>query len=604
MFFPYLQQKSNCDVILRCHDGSVPCHRLLLASLSPMLRSVLSGDTWDETITIMMPDISVQELDTFLRNLCEGTKEVSSTNMELLSLLGLVVSPNSQQKVEKKVTLTYRTTSSETNFKMNTDEDDPPLKMKSILKTRKLEKKTIKKTKSASEPEFCVKQESEDAIKEDPQDEADTEEPFETEDLDQDTDQDHNAIAMSLVETEIKEENQEEAEVPSNESLPHIKSDIVNRMLDQLDEEALKKEMKPKKRKRAKKMDLADEENIEKDPIWDHFTNIDCAKLNRKGSVKCNYCGKTLNFPSAAKHVWSIHQIMVDRPSRIKKSDAQSPDKKTSWIWKHLSIDPDNPFRCICQLCDKNLSRQSTEKHLRQKHGLGDQILCSICGKSFHSKYDRGKHELMHTKNYRFFCTQCGKGFYENQKLSEHMLRKHDESGEKSHQCCECGKAFKVKRDLSVHMVKYHSKNPPKPKRPKSPPGVPIYTEEEVAKKPHKCCICEKRFSKESYYNVHMKIHTGETKIECEECGKCFADKYYLKVHINVVHSDENIKPYSCSVCSKSFKQLRVLNEHMAVHSEERPYSCQKCNSSFKFKAALRTHIAKCYKNMLQHEVS
>lgn len=184
------------------------------------------------------------------------------------------------------------------------------------------------------------------------------------------------------------------------------------------------------------------------------------------------------------------------------------------------------------------------------------------------------------------------------------MLRKHDESGEKSHQCCECGKAFKVKRDLSVHMVKYHSKNPPKPKRPKSPPGVPIYTEEEVAKKPHKCCICEKRFSKESYFNVHMKIHTGEAKIECEECGKCFADKYYLKVHINVVHSDENIKPYSCSVCSKSFKQLRVLNEHMAVHSEERPYSCQKCNSSFKFKAALRTHIAKCYKNMLQHEVS
>ena len=46
------------DVTMQCGDGSVPCHRLVLASLSPMLSSILSSDTWDEAITIMMPDVT------------------------------------------------------------------------------------------------------------------------------------------------------------------------------------------------------------------------------------------------------------------------------------------------------------------------------------------------------------------------------------------------------------------------------------------------------------------------------------------------------------------------------------------------------------------
>ena len=133
VLFPYLREKTECDVILRGHDGSVPCHRLLLASLSSMLRSVLSGDTWDETITIMMPDISVQELDTFLGNLYEGGKEVSSTNLKLLRLFGLVVSPNPQQKVKKSVMATQNI------FILKRDKEDLP---KSILKPQnKLAKK-------------------------------------------------------------------------------------------------------------------------------------------------------------------------------------------------------------------------------------------------------------------------------------------------------------------------------------------------------------------------------------------------------------------------------------------------------------------------------
>ena len=198
VLFPYLQQKTECDLILSCHDGSVPCHRLLLASLSPMLCSVLSGDTWDETITIMMPDISVQDLDTFFENLYEGSKEVSSTNMELLRLFGLVVSP--QQNVRKNMMATQT--------KSILKRDDPPIKMKSILKPyryRKLENERPAKTniiaKLTSEPVFGIKQEPDDAIMEDPLSmdnvEADPE--------DQD-DTDHNTEALSFAEIKIDHE--------------------------------------------------------------------------------------------------------------------------------------------------------------------------------------------------------------------------------------------------------------------------------------------------------------------------------------------------------------------------------------------------------------
>ena len=527
VFFPYLREKTDCDVILRCPDGSVPCHRLLLASLSPLLCSVLSGDTWDEAITVMMPDLSVQDLETFFENLYDGSNEVSSTSIKIFSLFGL-------EKGKKNTIVPQKIRSSNSK-------EEPPPKMKSILKPLKTKKK-----KRASDSENAVKQEHEDSKDSLSMDNEDFLDPM-----------DNVESEIKEPEVKIKEENQEVED----------SGDIVD-----TDEEA---------KKRQRNLNFGDQDRIENDPIWNHFTNVDCAKFNYTyGNVQCNHCGKTLKFSSVSHHIRSVHNILLDRPSRFKKPLAMSRKNKTSWIWEYLEIDPDNQFRCICKLCNKNISRASTEKHLRSMHDLGDKILCSICGKSFRDKNSRNTHELTHTKNYQYFCTECGKGFYQNYQLTEHIERFHNKSDQKPHQCCECGKSFRVKRDLSVHMSSGCVEN--------GPSEAPIYTEEQIAKKPHKCPICEKRFAKESYFNLHMKIHSGESKIECEKCGKSFADAYYLKAHMNVVHSD--IKPYSCAVCSKSFKELKVLKTHMAVHSEERPFGCQKCNKSYKSRGALRIH--------------
>ena len=62
------------DVVLVCSDGLLPAHKLVLAALSPLLRSALAeADTWDETVSVVMPDFSIQQVSRYLADIftCE-----------------------------------------------------------------------------------------------------------------------------------------------------------------------------------------------------------------------------------------------------------------------------------------------------------------------------------------------------------------------------------------------------------------------------------------------------------------------------------------------------------------------------------------------------
>ena len=242
--------------------------------------------------------------------------------------------------------------------------------------------------------------------------------------------------ALALVEIKVKEENSSKPV-----SIHPQKRDGV-RIQESEEEESQGKERQFKVNGNGNMVNISnfkDNKRIAADPIWEHVTNKDCTKSNySKGSVTCNYCGKTYPYGTVDQHLWGIHQIMVTRPSRNTKTHA-----KTAAHWEHMTEDPDNKFRCTCKLCGKSLSRISAAKHLRQRHGVGEQILCSFCGKSFRDTNTKNTHELTHTGNYQYFCSVCGKGFYQNWQLSNHMIRTHDESDEKPFQCSECGKAFK-----------------------------------------------------------------------------------------------------------------------------------------------------------------
>ena len=77
---------SQGDVILRCEDGSVPCHKVVLAALSPMLETILREVTGEEPPTIILPDIKLRTLTTFLTEFYVNS--VSEVNTEITKLLG------------------------------------------------------------------------------------------------------------------------------------------------------------------------------------------------------------------------------------------------------------------------------------------------------------------------------------------------------------------------------------------------------------------------------------------------------------------------------------------------------------------------------------
>ena len=522
----------------------------------------------------MIPDLTVREVDTFLSLIYEGSTADASTSSDIFKLFGVNISTFSSEVDNISPLPKFIDERASRKGSLNTEQ--PPSSSND-------DSNQIQKMLMSLEPQNNVRKEEEE--KGHDSDSTLSADPLDTDYLNEDLDEtpssetDRNkAKALELVEIKIKIENQEEQSSTSyTEEQPQPQA-----LANVADSE---EKIEPKKKRRYKKRyknPQNDNERIAADPIWEHVSNKDCTENTySKGSVTCNYCEKSFAYGYAGHHIWAVHNIMVDRPRRYREGRPQ--DAKTSWTWDYFSEDPDNKFRCICQVCGKNLSKISAAKHLRQKHDIGEKFLCSFCGKSFRDNNTKNSHELIHTKSYQYFCSLCGKGFYQNHQLNYHMMKVHDDSDEKPFQCSECGKAYKLNKDLSVHMHQMHKKKTTKYGNPQKG-----YTQEEIAKKPHQCQICKKRFAREDYFNVHMKIHSGEAKIECQICKKTFTDAYYLKYHMRTIHSDA--RPFSCNICEKNFKHKLALQRHMVVHTKEKPYSCDRCHKSFAWQSVLRLH--------------
>ena len=60
------------DVVIYCSDGTVSAHKLVLASLSTMMYNVFTDSTWDETISVILPDVSSENMRNYLLKLYKG----------------------------------------------------------------------------------------------------------------------------------------------------------------------------------------------------------------------------------------------------------------------------------------------------------------------------------------------------------------------------------------------------------------------------------------------------------------------------------------------------------------------------------------------------
>ncbi|XP_026580239.1 zinc finger protein 664-like isoform X2 [Pseudonaja textilis] len=114
-----------------------------------------------------------------------------------------------------------------------------------------------------------------------------------------------------------------------------------------------------------------------------------------------------------------------------------------------------------------------------------------------------------------------------------------------------------------------------------------LHQQDYLGKKPFKCKVCRKSFSKYSKIIAHERIHTGEKPFKCMECGKSFTQSSHLTSHKRI-HTGE--KPYKCLQCGKSFTQNSHLTYHKRLHSGEKPYKCTECGKSFADSSSLLVH--------------
>ncbi|XP_018427371.1 PREDICTED: zinc finger protein 37 homolog [Nanorana parkeri] len=129
------------------------------------------------------------------------------------------------------------------------------------------------------------------------------------------------------------------------------------------------------------------------------------------------------------------------------------------------------------------------------------------------------------------------------------------------------------------------------PLRPAVPKKFSIDNRKSVKHKTNKvfpCPECGKTFTKESYFAMHSRTHTGKRPFVCVKCGKGFAHKSSLFRHQRH-HSEE--RPHPCSHCGKGFKEKSALMQHLRSHTGEKPFPCPQCGQCFSQNEHLQRHL-------------
>ncbi|XP_077186163.1 uncharacterized protein LOC143833823 [Paroedura picta] len=108
-----------------------------------------------------------------------------------------------------------------------------------------------------------------------------------------------------------------------------------------------------------------------------------------------------------------------------------------------------------------------------------------------------------------------------------------------------------------------------------------------AGEKRYQCPNCDKSFSDQPRLKRHQRIHTGEKPYKCSYCGKTFSQRHHCASHERT-HTGE--KPYHCADCSKSFCTKSSLNAHRRIHTGEKPHKCLECGKSFSKSTNLTSH--------------
>lgn len=242
---------------------------------------------------------------------------------------------------------------------------------------------------------------------------------------------------------------------------------------------------------------------------------------------------------------------------------------------------PSDTKKNKCTECSKTFSNQSNMvRHVRVVHQHDKRYICDICKIAYADIGTIRKHMITHTHIYG--CNICDRTFKTESRLKTHkikhlppderILEKRIQKKKYKYKfegiCQYCGKFFSHRGSFSEHKRTH------------------------TGERPYECDICHKRFALPKTLKFHYHIHTGEKSFQCDLCGLKFRQRMLLKVH-KVNHHTEGARPHQCEYCHKSFAMRGTLNAHTRIHTGETKYECQECGAKFIDLTQLKRHKKK-----------
>ena len=220
---------------------------------------------------------------------------------------------------------------------------------------------------------------------------------------------------------------------------------------------------------------------------------------------KCTICGKAF-----------------DRPYRLTR---------------HLEIHDPNRPRIPCNYCTKSFTRKdSLESHIKTIHASVHPYTCThdSCSRTFATRSMYLNHLKVHGESKPYHCQECTESFTLLAELKEHLKKAHPEN--EDIRCNECFKVCVSTTSLTEHKLNDHR---------------------------FECEICGKLFARLAYLQVHVKVHSGESKFNCRFCSEGFDSIYAYRQHMKT-HPEYKrvINVFPCHACDKSFIEPNELVAH------------------------------------------
>jgi len=342
---------------------------------------------------------------------------------------------------------------------------------------------------------------------------------------------------------------------------------------------------------------------------WCHLNDHVYSHGNHPKPHLCSYCSYTSTTrANIKKHEIAVHEDPERRDFACDKCAKKF--KTASNLYEHMRIhDPE--YRHPCTICKKEFkSMAGYNQHLRLHSG--DMFSCGACGEKFQSKHSVNRHEKdIHgiyslAEGEKTF--KCGKKTCAAEFSSEEDYRLHVKSAHQNKAglliCHLCKKICSNRMTLKCHFRKMHQNEVDiLGKQSKKKSLLKLENSDPIKKaksdmnsgSTQTCDCCDKRFKFKYQLLSHIAAKQGGgcycVVSECPSSGQLFPSVDILELHLQE-HTGEI--SYPCTLCSRHFTTAAARDKHTATHEGQGGFNCPHCDVTQPSRMVLNMHVRYC----------